>query len=197
MNPCIAIIDANTLSSMSLRSILWDMYNHIEVLTYRNINDFIQDSNRHFIHFFVSADILFNNVDEFETLKKQTMVMITGEDAGNFEAAGFKTLNVSLPEKELAGKILHLHQLGHSGFYGNQDSRNKAEMKNALSVREKEVLELMVKGLINKEIAVRLNISVTTVIFHRNNICEKLHTRSIGKLTIYAVLHGIVDIKEL
>ena len=55
----------------------------------------------------------------------------------------------------------------------------------------------MVKGLINKEIAKELNISTTTVIFHRNNICDKLQTRSIGKLTIYAVLSGIVSIKEI
>ena len=46
-------------------------------------------------------------------------------------------------------------------------------------------------------IAKELNISQTTVIFHRNNLCDKLGTRSIGKLTIYAVLSGIVSIKEI
>lgn len=66
-----------------------------------------------------------------------------------------------------------------------------------LSPREKDVLSLMVKGLINKEIAKELGISLTTVIFHRNNICEKLQTRSIGRLTILAVLSGIVDINEI
>ena len=55
----------------------------------------------------------------------------------------------------------------------------------------------MIKGLINKEIAQELQISTATVIFHRNNICEKLQTRSIGKLTIFAVLSGIIDINEI
>jgi FixJ family two-component response regulator len=55
----------------------------------------------------------------------------------------------------------------------------------------------MVKGMINKEMAETLGISATTVIFHRNNICEKLQTRSIGKLTIFAVLSGIIDINEI
>jgi DNA-binding CsgD family transcriptional regulator len=55
----------------------------------------------------------------------------------------------------------------------------------------------MVKGYINKEIADRLNISLTTVIFHRNNICDKLQTRSVGKLTIYAVLAGILQLNEI
>ena len=66
-----------------------------------------------------------------------------------------------------------------------------------MSSREKEVLKLMIKGLINKEIAEQLGISVTTVIFHRNNICEKLQTRSLGRLTIFAVLSGIIDINEI
>ncbi|HNZ72514.1 MAG TPA: LuxR C-terminal-related transcriptional regulator, partial [Prolixibacteraceae bacterium] len=54
-----------------------------------------------------------------------------------------------------------------------------------------------VRGYINKEIADKLNISKTTVISHRNNIAEKLGDRSIGRLTIYAVLNGIVDLHEL
>ena len=69
--------------------------------------------------------------------------------------------------------------------------------KDKLSKREKEVLKLMVKGLINKEIAQELNISLTTAIFHRNNICDKLQTRSIGKLTVYAVLSGLIDISDI
>ena len=65
------------------------------------------------------------------------------------------------------------------------------------AAREKEVLTLMVKGFINKEIASKLGISLPTVIFHRNNICLKLKTRSIGKMTVYAVLAGIVEINEI
>ena len=42
-----------------------------------------------------------------------------------------------------------------------------------LSAREIEVLVLITKGLINKEIADKLNISLTTVITHRKNITEK------------------------
>ena len=56
---------------------------------------------------------------------------------------------------------------------------------------------LLIQGKINKEIADRLDISVTTVIFHRNNICQKLGTRSLGRLTIYAVLAGLVDIDRI
>ena len=42
-----------------------------------------------------------------------------------------------------------------------------------------------------------LDISITTVIFHRNNICDKLRTRSLDKLTIFAVFSGIVELNEI
>ena len=82
-------------------------------------------------------------------------------------------------------------------LHENMDSGRVRSAGNDLSPREQEVLILMVKGLINKEIAQRLNISLTTVIFHRNNICEKLQTRSIGRLTIFAVLSGMIDINDI
>ena len=84
-----------------------------------------------------------------------------------------------------------------SRYDENMDSGRARSAGNDLSPREQEVLILMVKGLINKEIAQRLNISLTTVIFHRNNICEKLQTRSIGRLTIFAVLSGMIDINDI
>ena len=66
-----------------------------------------------------------------------------------------------------------------------------------LSDREIEVLSLIVQGFINKEIADRLNIGLTTVITHRKNIMEKLGVRSVSALTIYAVMNGYVDINKI
>jgi DNA-binding CsgD family transcriptional regulator len=66
-----------------------------------------------------------------------------------------------------------------------------------LSDREIEVLSLIVQGYINKEIANQLNIGITTVITHRKNIMEKLGMKSVSALTIYAVMHGYVDIHQI
>ena len=60
-----------------------------------------------------------------------------------------------------------------------------AHHQELLSAREIEVLVLITKGLINKEIADKLNISLTTVITHRKNITEKLGIKSVSGLTIY------------
>lgn len=203
MNPCFAVIDANTLSRTSLRNLLWDVYNHVEIFAYGSMEEFIHDSNRHFVHFFVSSEIFFSHVDEFDTLKEQTSILSVGRNS-RFEAAGFHVLDISLSEKEIAGKLLQIQigrqlmQVKTEGIKTGEGAQKAGKrLTEELSVREKDVLELMVKGFINKEIADRLGISTTTVIFHRNNICDKLGTRSIGRLTIYAVLAGIIDINEI
>ena len=59
------------------------------------------------------------------------------------------------------------------------------------------MLVLLVRGLINKEIADKLNISLTTVITHRKNITEKLGIKSLSALTIYAVMHGYIEVDEI
>ena len=194
MTPCIAIIDRNTLGATALRNILWNTFSNVEVHLYNSMDSFIRDSNRHFIHFFIESDILFRHIDEFITLRKQTTVLSMGRNR-RFAEEGFNILDISMSEAEITDRLLHIQLI--SRFEDPQEIKRNKAIGEALSVREKEVLKLMIKGLINKEIAQQLEISVTTVIFHRNNICEKLQTRSIGKLTIFAVLSGIIDINEI
>ncbi len=194
MTPCIAIIDRNTLGATALRNILWNTFSNVEVHLYNSMDSFIRDSNRHFIHFFIESDILFRHIDEFITLRKQTTVLSMGRNR-RFAEEGFNILDITMSEAEITDRLLHIQLI--SRFEDPQEIKRNKGIGEALSSREKEVLKLMIKGLINKEIAQQLEISVTTVIFHRNNICEKLQTRSIGKLTIFAVLSGIIDINEI
>jgi DNA-binding CsgD family transcriptional regulator len=63
-----------------------------------------------------------------------------------------------------------------------------------LSKRETGVLKWLAKGLSNKEIADKLNISIHTVNTHRKNIMDKTGIRSIAGLTIYAASKGIVSL---
>ena len=195
MNPCFAIINSNTLECTSLRNILWDVFDGVEIHTYENMDAFIRDSNRHFVHFFVSADILFTCADEFETLMDQTTVISQGPNK-LYSEAGFNILDSSLPELELVQRLSCLQATGKYGK-ANPIQADSKNIIDRLSVREKEVLKLMIKGHINKEIASMLDISLPTAIFHRNNVCVKLKTRSIGKMTVYAVMAGMIDINEI
>ncbi len=69
--------------------------------------------------------------------------------------------------------------------------------KEPLSIREKEIIALVVKGLTNKEIADLLFLSVHTVMTHRRNIARKLEIHSATGLTIYAIVNHLVDLSEI
>jgi len=81
-----------------------------------------------------------------------------------------------------------IHKIGQI----NSDS-DKVQQED-LSEREIEVLTQLVKGLSNKEIAEKLNISIHTVISHRKNITEKTGIKSLSGLTIYAITKKIIPL---
>jgi two-component system response regulator NreC len=60
--------------------------------------------------------------------------------------------------------------------------------------REREVLVLIGEGLMNKEIAEALSISVKTVESHRENIMNKLNLHSRTELVKFAIRKGLIDI---
>jgi DNA-binding NarL/FixJ family response regulator len=62
-----------------------------------------------------------------------------------------------------------------------------------LSIREREVVQLLAEGKSNKEIGASLNISKRTVDHHRARIMDKLHVQSVGELVLYAVRNKIVE----
>ena len=78
-----------------------------------------------------------------------------------------------------------------------EEEEEKDNEQETLSQREKEIITCVVKGMTNKAIADKLYLSIHTVITHRRNITEKLGTRSVSALTIYAVTHGIADIESI
>ncbi len=61
-----------------------------------------------------------------------------------------------------------------------------------LTMREREVLQLIAEGKSNKDIANILNLSIYTVETHRGNLMEKLNLHTVPELILYAVRKGIV-----
>jgi two-component system, NarL family, response regulator NreC len=65
---------------------------------------------------------------------------------------------------------------------------------SVLSVREREVLQLLAEGISTAQIALRLNNSVKTIETHRKHIMEKLNIRSVAELTKYAIREGLTSL---
>ena len=78
-----------------------------------------------------------------------------------------------------------------------ESRKSKVKNQDELSGREQEVLTLVVQGLLNKEIADRLHLSLHTVIAHRKNISRKLNIHSTAGLTIYAIVNHLIDIESV
>jgi len=70
----------------------------------------------------------------------------------------------------------------------------KGEGKSGLTVRELEVLKLIVAGKSNKEIAIDLDLSANTVAVHRANIMDALGIHKTAELVVYAIRSGLVNI---
>jgi len=66
-----------------------------------------------------------------------------------------------------------------------------------LSKREVDVLVAVAKGMMNKEIADQMNLSIHTVISHRKNITRKTGIKSVSGLTVYALLNNLINEDEL
>ncbi|HEY1184689.1 MAG TPA: response regulator transcription factor [Bryobacteraceae bacterium] len=64
----------------------------------------------------------------------------------------------------------------------------------ALSTRELEVLQLIVNGKSNKDIATVLGLSANTVAVHRANIMQTLGIHNTAELVVYAIREGLVSI---
>ncbi len=70
----------------------------------------------------------------------------------------------------------------------------KGERASALTPRELEILQLIVDGKSNKEIADNLGLSANTVAVHRANIMDALGIHKTAELVVYAIRNGLVNI---
>jgi len=79
--------------------------------------------------------------------------------------------------------------------YLNPADEKDSEQTPDLTLREREVLQLLAEGRATREIAERLNISIKTVESHRKNIMTKLDLHTVAELTKYAVRRGLTSIE--
>ena len=194
MSPRIASIDANTLATIGLKSILQEIMPIMQVDIYGSFAELQANNPEKYFHYFVAMNIVLEHRTFFLEKRNKTIVLTLGLDNAT-TLSDFHSLCVNVPEKQLVKSLLALEQHAHAN--GRNLPPVQRQQPNPLSDREIEVLSLVAQGHINKEIADILNISMPTVVSHRKNITEKLGMKSISALTIYAVMHGYVDINKI
>jgi DNA-binding NarL/FixJ family response regulator len=155
-----------------------------------------------------------NGIETVKIIKREMphiqIVMLTVSDDDNdlFEAikSGAKGyLLKNLEPLELYGMLDRLRQ-GEAPISGAMAAKILREFRqpeytqgkenqpvDELTTREIEVLEQVVTGASNKEIADTLHITENTVKIHLRNILEKLHVQNRIQAAVYAVRQGLVD----
>lgn len=193
--PRIAIVEANTLAAIGLKGLLQDVMPMLEADTFGSFDELCDAGPEGYVHYFVSTNIVLDNRAFFTRNQRKTIVLTLSSDP-NVQLSGFHCLCVSQQGKALLKSILRLEQMAHGNGQHLPPVPGRPNDR-VLTDREIEVMALIVQGLINKEIADRLNIGLSTVITHRRNIMDKLGMRSVAALTIYAVTHGYVNVNSI
>ena len=85
-------------------------------------------------------------------------------------------------EEELLAVVERMLDQAREAFSDYQHAANREALMSKLTAREAQVLERIVAGRLNKQIADDLGISIKTVEAHRANIMEKLNANTVADL---------------
>lgn len=174
------IITHDTVQAIGLKYLLSQYFNinsHIST----NINKLkIADYSN--IIYFISPQYYIDNIDLFFPKRNRVVTLCQHNNNDHF------SINTHCDVSEIVNQISTI--IESLEFHIEKDSTE-------LSNREIEVLQLIAKGHINKEIAHKLSISINTVLTHRKNITSKLGIKSVSGLSIYAIMNGHISDKDL
>jgi FixJ family two-component response regulator len=90
-------------------------------------------------------------------------------------------------------RALERYSNAHSELAHLQESRRRIKL---LTTREKEVFDLLILGMLNKQVAYQLGNTERTVKAHRHSIMEKMQVKSLAELVLIASQLGMLDEKN-
>lgn len=192
--PAIAVIAPSILTALGMKSILEKIIPMAEVEVFNDVHALEESGMERYFHFFTAAPLFVRHSALFRPYRRRVILLAGGSVPP--ELADMRCLDILRSEEELVRDIMHMHRSVHHDAHDPAPDASAAQGP-VLSAREAEVLALIARGHINKEIAQRLGIGLTTVISHRRNLMEKLGIRSVSGLTLYAVTRGYVEADEL
>ena len=163
----IAIVTPYTLLNLGLKHLLQKYFDTTPIL-YNEISEFFDNAPEQFDAYILFADT----------------IILLASDGSHLPETSMTSLDIHESEESLLEKIQQ--------FIEHLDKQSEI-LPHELSPRETEVLRLVAKGLMNKEIADRLNISINTVLSHRKNLTAKLGIKTVSGLSFYAMMNGYIS----
>lgn len=186
--PRIAVILPDLLQRIGMTATLERYFSPVEVESFADIGK-LGEKGGHFDGYFTDSATFAAHVDFFLPRRNQCVVLVSGR--GDLVSARNDT-------PRIVGTGDTLEELLEGIGRAVASDRSPAESpSDELSAREVQVLQLVVSGAINKEIADRLHISLNTVLTHRKNITAKLGIKTISGLTLYALMHGYISTEDI
>ena len=171
----IAFITADSLLFLGVKNILQNMFS-LRICNYKTTTDFFANNPDKYEIIISDTDNFITSTDFFIPRKSKTIIISNGESS----QSSFYQINRFAEESDIIESF--------DNFINQCRSTNSAQSE--LSQREIDVLKLVASGMINKEIADTLQISINTVLTHRKNITTKLGIRSVSGLSVYAMMNG-------
>lgn len=182
----VAVILTDTLHGTGLAALLERYFAPIEVEQFDRFSDLPQDGSGNYYDYYVTEPELYAaRIDFFYPRRAQTALIV--RHPGPADSAVPQILAMSTLEQLIERLEKFLTSAGD----------HPEAKSDELSAREIQVLQLVVSGAINKEIADKLNISLNTVLTHRKNITAKLGIKTISGLTLYALMHGYIAADDI
>ena len=191
----IAIMEPSKIIFEGLQTIICHSSLDCRVSRMERIEELTEMMEQNPVEILIANPMQFVNLEkEVKKLRKHYPTLaIAGIDFGIIHRQSMLT-DISFTLYDTPEQIIQsLHKLQEK----SRQSEQEREEDDNLSPREIEVLTCLVNGMLNKEIADQLHISVHTVVRHRKNITLKTGIRSQSGLTIYAISKKIVSIEDI
>ncbi len=187
----IAILEPSQIIVEGLSNMLMKLKKNFHIFRFNDLEELRNSSAiAHFQIAVINPSAIQNRIADFVKLKNNhTQILWVALVYSFFDDEIIRkfddTLLITAAPDQIARKL------------GQINTATDRDQHEDLSDREIEVLSQLVKGLSNKEIADKLNISIHTVISHRKNINEKTGIKSLSGLTIYAITKKIIPLDSI
>lgn len=135
-------------------------------------------------------DFRFKKADgDYARILNQMIVLQYNQEENMIRTLGFQT-DITHIKKEGKPKLSLIGLEGEPSYYDIDVKQVFQPSSEILTRKEKEILHLLTRGKISKEIGTSLNISKTTVDTHRRNMLKKTNCKSTSELVRNAILGG-------